>query len=46
MQTVRMVVKADAEGKLHFDLPVGQAGGEYEVVLKWRPKPTAPEGTP
>jgi hypothetical protein len=46
MQTVRMVVKTDADGKLHIDLPTGWAESEFEVVLVWQPKAPAPEGSP
>ena len=46
MQTVRMVVKTDADGKLHIDLPVGLAERELEVVLVWQPQPPAPVGSP
>jgi hypothetical protein len=46
MQTLHRVFKADANGVLHIDLPVGLAGGEYDVVLVWQMKPPAPEGSP
>jgi hypothetical protein len=41
-----MVVKTDADGKLHIDLPVGLAERELEVVLVWQPQPPAPVGSP
>jgi hypothetical protein len=46
MQTVRLVVKADADGVVHINLPVGLAGGEYEVVLVWQMRPPFPAGSP
>ena len=46
MQTVRMVVKADADGKLRFDVPAGEAGGEFEVVVVIQPKPPAAGDSP
>ena len=46
MKTVRMAMTADGDGNVHFDLPVGPAGSEVEVVVKVRPKPAADAGTP
>jgi hypothetical protein len=46
MKTLRMAMTADADGKVHFDLPVGPAGSEVEVVVTVRPKPAADDGTP
>jgi hypothetical protein len=38
MSTFQVLSKADGDGVLHFDIPVGTAGAEFEVVVVLSPK--------
>lgn len=35
MNTAKKTCKADANGVIHVDLPVGTPGGEVELLLVW-----------
>jgi len=41
MQTLHTTARAGDDGVLHFDLPIGSAGMEYEVVVILQPKGAA-----
>lgn len=45
MQTLRTLGKANDDGVLHLDIPVGAANAEYEVVIVLQPRVVA-EGNP
>ena len=42
----RLVVKADDEGKIHLDVPAEPPGGEFDVIVTVKRRPTAGEETP
>ncbi len=41
MRVIQMSVKAGSDGVLHLDIPVGAAGGEFEVAVVVHPRPSA-----
>ena len=41
MRVIQMAAKADADGVLRLTIPVGMAGGEFEVAIVVSPRPTA-----
>jgi hypothetical protein len=46
MQTKLVHKKADADGVLHIDIPVGTPDAEYELVVVVRPKLVMAAGRP
>ena len=45
MRVIQVTAKADADGVIRLAIPVGPAGGEYELAVVLNPRPTA-NGTP
>lgn len=41
MHVIQLAAKADPDGILHLTIPVGFAGGEFEIAIVVSPKPTA-----
>ena len=41
MRVIQLSAKAGPDGVLHLDIPVGAAGGEYEVAVVVQAKPSA-----
>jgi len=45
MHTAKKIFRADNDGEIHADLPVGQPGREVELLLVWNdPEEPAPQG--
>jgi hypothetical protein len=40
MQTIHVLEKTGADGTLHFHIPLGKPGAEFEVVVVVQPKET------
>ena len=41
MRVIQMAAKADPDGVLRLTIPVGMAGGEFEVAVVVSPRPAA-----
>jgi hypothetical protein len=41
MQTLHTTARADAQGVLHLELPVGSSGVEFDLVVVLQPKASA-----
>ena len=41
MQVIRVSAAADADGMIRLNIPVGAAGGQYDLTVVWNPSPAA-----